>query len=1307
VSNVITGPNQDIRATQTIYDQFGRDVSNRVQVLREDKLTQVVVNSEIRNDVNPTAIADPDNFIHLGGMCLSLDGFEHALMFNNFTLDGNLLFDPFIGLNVIRFRVQFDRHPEPSRRPNMGGYFFSPSEETNVERNTQVRNIEGQMEDISLYYDTFKVAETSDVIPFSRALLGYDVSQTEFLEHVDADPKAQFIFWRGLIQAKGSRNMVNAFINSRRFIDARVDEYFAYELAEFGDIKDREFPEIKLFASDVDQNTLRLHFTTPSGNDNELEAGFEEIVLTDDTRWFDRPDQVAIIPEITPPSAQNLFFDAEVTSILEDPCPEAIYKIVDVTVSYTGNDIFSIDGNHTSVFTPGFVFKVIGSTGNDDTYTVDFTSFNGISNETEITPEQAIVDITSDGKITGTFFLLDVRADGVFVTFDKFGTDFLAVPPVGEAIRRHVLPGTGPFTTITLPFEYIVGADNLNVFVNGTPTTAFTETSNTVITFDNPTTGVVIVSIKTGKLVEDTHFTRINAEVISIPEWFELGNFKIHTLTSAKTKLNPSKVIDFQSDTTVSEIPIFDPARGHYYHQAIHVVDLQRDTDPAKYSTSFDNNIDLDNQWNAEEVGTVWFNTEKVGFIPYYDPLVFPDTEERIFLWSSLAEWADNEGWEWTESTVTPSEWDALALTQQSDSSIDPNIRASGTARQILFSRTRENETFTIAAANPASHTVNLDSTLFSILKANDPTELGFGLFRAQATVTDKAGTPTVVDIIVNGTNAQTFGELLVEINNDLKGIATASLGDTTILFEADDNDATRRITISDGPGTALFDSLESNSLPLFVDFGTEVDAADSRLFGISAAFQVDGLEVFLQTDDTLPSPLAPQTKFFLVEDSFTFPSVLTQYLLATTSGGTPIEVDSGGIGTHTILKADFPATFDREVDDRRRFYVALTPDSPVFCGVPGDAGDTVEVYKNGRFLEDATVSTVIIGADTFNIITVAGTLSIEDFLDVIKQAREPTEAQLAFDPDVSDDGTFLTQFKEDFDFTEVTIDDVTRFYFWVQDKTVRPTNRLLSLQEVETQLSTPPTPFIFFQKLLPLETGVDTNNQTAVLPNRFTQAIIRGLVAIVTEDERFKLRFTRDFALRTDINDFPLNPSSDLNLKNKHVEWKLFRQEQPFNIDRVLWDKLTEAVVGFNLDDIATGSTTPTPVPSLDRVLYDNLLGTATRFGLRFAGQAFTDKTISLDTIQTLITTPSFDISPINKEVFLAANSFDTPQNIKTSMEVIFNNFPQDAVNTIFFATLLDALSLRNDYPGILKTSMVSLHGIKLLETVDIVNDF
>ena len=196
---------------------------------------------------------------------------------------------------------------------------------------------------------------------------------------------------------------------------------------------------------------------------------------------------------------------------------------------------------------------------------------------------------------------------------------------------------------------------------------------------------------------------------------------------------------------------------------------------------------------------------------------------------------------------------------------------------------------------------------------------------------------------------------------------------------------------------------------------------------------------------------------------------------------------------------------------------------------------------------------------------------------------------------------------------------------------------------------------------------------------------IVRGLAGLVGDDNRYVLRFVRDFALRDNID-------NRLDLNQKHVEWALIREGQPTNVPIELWNAITESLIGETLD----GTTT---VPALDRILYDQLNGTDTQYGMG-EGQAFVNKDLALSTILSDLQNPDNSFYPIDIDGFFQNYSFDTNDNIKLAMTAIYDTFSYKDVNRIYFEVLRDAFSTKAKYKEIFKTSMVSLYAVKSLVT-------
>jgi hypothetical protein len=343
------------------------------------------------------------------------------------------------------------------------------------------------------------------------------------------------------------------------------------------------------------------------------------------------------------------------------------------------------------------------------------------------------------------------------------------------------------------------------------------------------------------------------------------------------------------------------------------------------------------------------------------------------------------------------------------------------------------------------------------------------------------------------------------------------------------------------------------------------------------------------------------------------------------------------------------------------------------------------------------------------------------DLIDIIRPVHSLTSEELAFDPDTEDDGIQLIDWTTDYQYSSntqlVNAGDVnsttsdTYYYFWVEQSPTRlDGTQKMSTQAISTQLRTIPTPYLIVQRpkdspimierygydVPPYESSFDNSGASEdlyLVPVLYREAIVRGVSSYITEDDRYAVRFTCDHSLRNTLT------SSTAMLKNKHQEWMLFRKSQMSTVPRELWDRLTEALVGYKLTDNTIR------VPTLEREMYDATYETDTQYGLG-VDQSFVDKTLGIATVIAYLQDPNNDFSPTDIDSFFAKYSFDTPADIELVMDVIYETFNSEHVNAIWFDVLNDSLSLRAKYKELMKTSWVALHGIRVLEVGGLFDD-
>ena len=609
---------------------------------------------------------------------------------------------------------------------------------------------------------------------------------------------------------------------------------------------------------------------------------------------------------------------------------------------------------------------------------------------------------------------------------------------------------------------------------------------------------------------------------------------------------------------------------------------------------------------------------------------------------------------------------------------------------------------------------------------------------------------------IVTGDDAQTFSQLIDRLNQNISG-ATVSLLSGVLRITSNTSGSNSTIDVIDGgtgspitpSGLGLLESLRDvetfqGTQPADRRPTTEpVDGTDATRYTTELDFE-NGLRLITvigneaQNWNNLLSRINSQLPIGAISTTTRLSPVQTDLLidagnntvtitndnLFTRLGeslmGSPLSEDgiyfnqfipqNTGEGNHTVVPPFRDTDWiqienitkemisARDKNNAGQFDLSVTgiaPNSIV-------AGDSVDVYVNGTL----TQSDVTVGTSGLTVIT--GT-DPQDFVVVRKVKHVLTDDESDFDPDVSDDGTNLIQYKEDYNYSTTyrlnsSNVQVPVYHFWVESKTTRSGSNI-TMRSAETQLETIPTPFMMVDNLLP-ELFTGSPAVTLAAPRRYTQLILRGLAGVVDDTDRYILRFTRDFTLRDDL--IPRNYTTDLtadylrvgadplDLKSHHTEWTLIRENQPFNVSRDLWDRVTESMIAEKLDDATTR------VPSLSRELYDVTYGTDTRYGLG-TEQAFVDGALAKATLIDDLQDPNNDFSPIDINVFFAAHDFDTTAGLTEVMDDIYNSFSYTSVNRIYFKILLDAFTTKQKFEEIFKTSWVALSGTQVFQTEEV----
>ena len=260
-SNILSGPFRDVSLYPIVYDNAGTPITSteNLKIFRTDK------ESHVSYPVNN------DKFI--GGMHLFIDFYEHAIIFNDYTTNNNMLFDSFLGLNNDLMQLRFTKHYETTKRPNIGGGFLV--------NNKIVDNLEASANMLSEFYNTY-APEPNKHVSAARSILGYN--NDLYMDQMNS--KSKFLFWKGMVHHKGTNDSVEKYAQINNIESIKLDEFWLYKIDDYGTLTPPTEYYINIKYSDINNDRIVYQLSN-----NIVTSDIATTILYDDpTRWRNLPD---------------------------------------------------------------------------------------------------------------------------------------------------------------------------------------------------------------------------------------------------------------------------------------------------------------------------------------------------------------------------------------------------------------------------------------------------------------------------------------------------------------------------------------------------------------------------------------------------------------------------------------------------------------------------------------------------------------------------------------------------------------------------------------------------------------------------------------------------------------------------------------------------------------------------------------------------------------------------------------------------------------------------------------------------------
>lgn len=619
------------------------------------------------------------------GCTIEVSDIEHIIVFSNTTIFNDIIYVPLYNQRQPRILLTGFKSSEWAGRLDAPGYV--------VLGNQMLSNFEKTPEDIRLMFD-IEQASRPDLKAYAQYNVGYQ--SRDYLETLLINSTEQFEFYQGMIAQKGAPGVFEKLLRSQR-VTSNSDIVFLEEWA--------------------------IRYPTTFGAPINPIASFN---LLQETLYRDPQFIAFYVPVITSPdwiylpSAESAIALWQANTLYE--LGAFVYYnnfVYECTETYMSGAIFDetfwqltngwLDQPATNFF-PNLVNTTpkVPTAGFARTTDVQYTSL-GISNLSTFYTSQLQLGITpfSTGEriwvytnAQNTWDILRVFDVGVTactvnnvvspsqdstVTTARLymtGTMNLQTSDIGAMI---VIQGSTYSTPDLNGINYILAFDNIagTIDVTTSVTTGFNFASSTNI----PPTVKIIRSVRytTDTIFNALSYDWLATDLVWIDNYqssntnvvlsFASGAWTV--IRNKPTKINPASITTasvYNNTSTISDqqllvttpliddLTIIDPLCGLFPGAATKDINFTVDYDPAIYS--------FNNTWTNTQIGQVWWNTSTVKYLdPYTDALGksdqrdFAELQYRISSWASIAPNTSVDVYEWTQSTLNPTDYATTSST--------------------------------------------------------------------------------------------------------------------------------------------------------------------------------------------------------------------------------------------------------------------------------------------------------------------------------------------------------------------------------------------------------------------------------------------------------------------------------------------------------------------------------------------------------------------------------------------------------------------------------------------------------------------
>lgn len=1216
--------------------------------------------------------------VDLVGAFITTSVFEHVAVFEN-VVGSITLANPIINQHIDRLFFEGFKQQVATGRPIYNGKYLVG--------NQMRTNMEGAVQQLGSLYDV-SALKSEDLFDRASSLVSFD--RKDYHVSLGTTLPTQLQFWRGMLKSKGTNRAVSSFINSSLYRSALIDEYWAYKVADYGDIRKNVKVELNVHAEDMigeRANYLLLE-------SDEL-AYLKDLYSTGGYDLF--PYDELSYDFFTIYSNEQL-----VNMDLVDPRGCILVRPDDEARWNSFTDLGSITYMKAMIY----ALQIITPQAGGDSLSLVFT----------------IKDAAGKDVLADCFELVDIDALDANV-YNTAILDITAYMKSGSKVYRE----SGDYIVGTNPAEYSAAKfKRINASQLQITDSSLLGKRLLVVAYGPP-----LSRFSPSQLYRDEggRDTPINNNVI----WWDpargVHSPTAHAAVDYQTPQDPAR---YTTSVLTYKTKTADSGRSWSAEQ---VGKLWWNTNNAGWLNYSDARLYPDHNDRLAQWGALadWASIDVHEWVESdAPPASYSGTGEpavKNFLtrsrtwWQRPVLWLTSTNAETTPKAPLKSQTVSLELLNGELIAVDgimPSFSPLERIAQALYTSTAKT-----VLVKPIG-TLEVTTGDISLVAGS----------LASLTAPAYAATPSFTDLTVIVTTAvksgsSFYGQVTLDYEQEVNG----SLTSTYIRATLPSGD-TQRTLLQDTPvkaGTVF--TINFDTLGFKLSAKTVYGHDDSWGSGTLTSLQrIERVATELGSslhDIVLRQKLKVETLIPITGTTLYGAAVNSTYgwvsWLAPTRALTIDDTDSK-YGAWAAVVGDYSAVGSRLNDLKSRIqeeltlkqlvrqyeerWTAWTPLTSVVKELTYLTTSTVNHYDVmaklnfvGATAEDASrmelfINGVRVVRGVRPVKSLTGYYLFTPQAGIIQGSK--LRAQLPFRVPTGDelklklegttaDPTKLVEFKYDTpysvreernEFGRVTS---VKYYFWVTGKETPAVGKKLPVKLVAQQLKQHPGPYAVPQVLKRF-------NQLDGRPNRYALLTLVDLARFIRKNDSYKLRISENGSMRDDDQDITLRPT--------HAEWKLIRKNQPTRLPKELWDKLVDTLCG----ETATGQSLPFAVYSE----YDDRNGTTSRIGLR-QGQVLADPIKAIATVKGMlkdtqvvtydVASGSFIPSPIS---FVGYDStaldtyLETPTSIRAFMALLWNNASARNLNELFFAVLDDALAASYELADVIKTSYVTLDEVR-----------